>query len=79
MLSGAESPGRSPISTATLAAPSALATASPMATRPKRTTTSGAMRQFSARSAVIVMARTGAAWSATARADNPSATTNTTS
>ena len=50
MLSGAESPGRSPISIATLWAPSASATASPTATRPWRTMISGAMVKPSARS-----------------------------
>ena len=59
MLSGAESPGRSPISTATQAAPSAAAMASPIATRPWRTMTSGAMRQPSARNAAIDLASTG--------------------
>ena len=79
MLSGAVRPGRSPISTATQSAPSNAAMASPIATRPWRTTTSGAMRQPSARSAGSTPASCGCAWVCTARADSPSATTNTTS
>ena len=44
MLSGAVRPGRSPIRTAAQSAPSNAAMVSPMATRPCRTTTSGATR-----------------------------------
>ena len=47
--------------------------ASPIATRPWRTTTSGAIRQPLARSASITRARTGRACACTARADRPSA------
>src|SRR5216684_447118 len=79
MLSGAVRPGRSPIRTATQSAHSAAATASPTATRPWRTTTNGAIRQPSARSSGNTPARTGRAWVCTARADRPSAMTNTTS
>ena len=53
--------------------------ASPMATRPWRTMTSGAIRQPSLSSAGTTALRTGAACDCTARADSPSAMTNTTS
>ena len=48
MLSAAESPGRSPIRIAAQSAPSAVAMASPIATRPWPTTTNGAMPAFGA-------------------------------
>ena len=76
MLSGAERPGRSPISIAAQSAPSAVAMASPIATRPFNTTTSGAMRQPSR--CGNALASSGAAWACTARADRPSATTKAT-
>ena len=79
MLSGADRPGRSPIRTTTQSARSALATASPIATRPWRTTTSGAILKPCARSSGRTPASTGAAWLCTARADRPPVTTNTTS
>ena len=79
MLSGADRPGRSPISTATMAARSAIAMASPIATRPCSATVTGAIRQPSARSAGSTAARTGAACACTAQADKPSEMTKATS
>src|SRR6516162_1790353 len=77
MLSGADRPGRSPISTTAMSAESARAISSPIATRPWRTTTSGAMRQPASRGSAA--SSSGRACAATARADKPSAITKTTS
>src|SRR6516225_6534536 len=77
MLSGAERPGRSPISTTAMSARNARAISSPIATRPWRTTTSGVIRHPASRGSAA--SSSGRACASTARADKPSAITIATS